>query len=182
MKTILPSHQSPLSRLNRTLAGKAYRDARYFILVDENTYQKLRSYEHAMGEHTRMVTKDWQQSVGEVLYITSIGLGAVWICDLPKDRKIRKAFGIPANFDTVGYIAFGHPKTGDENSTQAMIYHYGDEASFREHKRRYTPDQVLCRDCFTVTEGDCTTARYPTRMKLLRQKAGAFVRRLTGKK
>lgn len=38
MKTILPSHQSPLSRLNRTLAGKAYRDARYFILVDENTY------------------------------------------------------------------------------------------------------------------------------------------------
>ena len=38
MKTILPSHQSPLSRLNRTLVGKAYRDARYFILVDENTY------------------------------------------------------------------------------------------------------------------------------------------------
>jgi 3-dehydroquinate synthase len=38
MKTILPSHQSPLSRLNRTLAGNAYRDARYFILVDENTY------------------------------------------------------------------------------------------------------------------------------------------------
>lgn len=38
MKTILPSHQSPLSRLNRTLAGKSYRDVRYFILVDENTY------------------------------------------------------------------------------------------------------------------------------------------------
>lgn len=38
MKTILPSHQSPLSRLNRTLTGEAYRDARYFILVDENTY------------------------------------------------------------------------------------------------------------------------------------------------
>ncbi len=38
MKTILPSHQSPLSRLNRTLAGKAYNNARYFILVDENTY------------------------------------------------------------------------------------------------------------------------------------------------
>ena len=38
MKTILPSHQSPLSRLNRTLAGKNYHNARYFILVDENTY------------------------------------------------------------------------------------------------------------------------------------------------
>ena len=35
---ILPSHQSSLSRLSRTLAGKAYRNARYFILVDENTY------------------------------------------------------------------------------------------------------------------------------------------------
>ena len=36
--TILPSHQSSLSRLSRTLAGKAYQNARYFILVDENTY------------------------------------------------------------------------------------------------------------------------------------------------
>lgn len=35
---IIPSHQSSLSRLGRTLAGKAYRNARYFILVDENTY------------------------------------------------------------------------------------------------------------------------------------------------
>ena len=115
-----------------------------------------------------------------LLYITSVGLGAVWVCDLPKDRKIRKAFGVPGNFDTVGYIAFGHPKTGDENSMKAMIYHYGDEASFRAHKRRYTLDQVLCRDCFTVTAEDCTTARYPTRMKMLRRKAGSLVRRLTG--
>ena len=35
---ILPSNQSSLSRLSRTLAGKTYRNARYFILVDENTY------------------------------------------------------------------------------------------------------------------------------------------------
>lgn len=115
-----------------------------------------------------------------LLYITSVGLGAVWVCDLPKDRRIRKAFGIPGNFDTVGYIAFGHPKTGDENSMKAMIYHYGDEASFQAHKRRYTLDQVLCRNCFTVTEADCTTARYPTRMKMLRRKVGSLVRRLTG--
>ena len=38
MKIILPSHTSSLSRLSRTLSGKAYRDARFFILVDENTY------------------------------------------------------------------------------------------------------------------------------------------------
>ena len=38
MKTILPSHTSSLSRLNRMLAGKQYADSRFFILVDENTY------------------------------------------------------------------------------------------------------------------------------------------------
>ncbi len=41
-------------------------------MVDESTYQKLKSYEHAMGEHTRMVKKNWQQTTGEVLYITVI--------------------------------------------------------------------------------------------------------------
>ena len=38
MNTILPSHTSSLSRLNRMLAGKQYADSRFFILVDENTY------------------------------------------------------------------------------------------------------------------------------------------------
>ena len=38
MRNILPSRISSLSRLNRILSGKAYQDARYFILVDENTY------------------------------------------------------------------------------------------------------------------------------------------------
>ena len=45
---ILPSHQSSLSQLGRTLAGKAYKNARYFILVDENTYN------HCL---TRLVSK-----------------------------------------------------------------------------------------------------------------------------
>ncbi len=38
MKTILPAHTSSLSRLNRMLSGKAFDNARFFILVDENTY------------------------------------------------------------------------------------------------------------------------------------------------
>jgi len=38
MKTILPSRTSPLSRLNRMLSAKAFDNARFFILVDENTY------------------------------------------------------------------------------------------------------------------------------------------------
>lgn len=38
MKTILPSRTSSLSRLNRMLSAKAFDNARFFILVDENTY------------------------------------------------------------------------------------------------------------------------------------------------
>lgn len=38
MNTILPSKTSSLSRLNRTLSGKRFNDARFFIIVDENTY------------------------------------------------------------------------------------------------------------------------------------------------
>lgn len=38
MKLILPSRISSLARLNRILAGKRYAGVRYFILVDENSY------------------------------------------------------------------------------------------------------------------------------------------------
>lgn len=39
MKLILPSQVSSLARLNRVLAGKRYAGARFFILVDENSYE-----------------------------------------------------------------------------------------------------------------------------------------------
>ncbi|MBQ0159887.1 MAG: 3-dehydroquinate synthase [Bacteroidales bacterium] len=38
MTIITPSKTSSLGRLNRILSGSKYSDARYFILVDENTY------------------------------------------------------------------------------------------------------------------------------------------------
>ncbi len=38
MKNILPSRTSSLSRLNRVLVGRDFEHARFFILVDENTY------------------------------------------------------------------------------------------------------------------------------------------------
>ena len=38
MKTILPSSTSSLSRLNRMLSGKDFDNARFFLLVDENSY------------------------------------------------------------------------------------------------------------------------------------------------
>lgn len=38
MQNILPSHTSSLSRLNRILSGNTFNHARFFIIVDENTY------------------------------------------------------------------------------------------------------------------------------------------------
>ena len=38
MALILPSTTSSLSRLNRSLSAKKYDNARFFILVDENSY------------------------------------------------------------------------------------------------------------------------------------------------
>lgn len=37
-KMLFPSRISAFARLNRLLSGKQYRDARFFILLDENTY------------------------------------------------------------------------------------------------------------------------------------------------
>lgn len=118
--------------------------------------------------------KDYVQSAAAavqnmLLYITSVGLGAVWICNLPSSRALRKAFAIPDNFDVIGYVAFGHPHKGLENTTQQMVYHYGNEVSFREHRRRYTLEQVMCQDSFQAVDGDCTKVDYPKRRSLARR-------------
>ena len=104
-----------------------------------------------------------------LLYITSVGLGGCWICGLPSAKMLKKTFLIPDNFDIIGYVAFGHPHVGNESSKDAMIYHYGDEKNFKAHKRRYSIDQVICKDKFSIVEGDCTHTKYPTRTKKLLQ-------------
>ena len=126
---------------------------------------------------TGRVLHDYVQSAAAaiqnmLLYIHSIGLGGVWICGLPDVKVLKKAFGIPANFDIVGYVAFGHPLKGNENDRKAMEYHYGNEEAFREHKRRFSVDQVMCRDAFQVVDGDCTHTRYPSKIDLLRRRLG----------
>lgn len=123
---------------------------------------------------TGRVLHDYIQSAAAaiqnmLLYIHSIGLGGVWICGLPDVKVLRRTFGIPSNFDIIGYVAFGHPDKGNENNKGAMIYHYGDEESFKEHKRRFTVNQVLCRDTFQTVDGDCTHTRYPTKVELVRK-------------
>lgn len=96
-----------------------------------------------------------------LLYINSIGLGACWICDLPDDKGLRTAFSIPANFAIVCYVAFGHPQVDNESTETQMREHYGDVKAFKERKRRFTIEKVLCRNSFEVVEGDVTFAKYP---------------------
>ena len=104
-----------------------------------------------------------------LLYINSIGLGACWICDLPNDKELRKAYHIPSNFDIVCYVAFGHPKQGDDSTTEQMKEHYGDVNSFKERKRRYSIDQVLCHDAFKRMDNDVTYAKYPRKKNILKE-------------
>ena len=135
---------------------------------------------------TGRVYNDYCQSAAAaienmLLYINSIKLGAVWICDLPKSSILKKTFGIPKNFDVIGYIAFGHPSKSMENSKSQMIYHYGDLESFVEHKRRFSLEQVMCNDSFYVVDGDCTHTRFPKRKDLffdkLKKKVVKFLKR-----
>ena len=116
-----------------------------------------------------------------LLYITSVGLGGCWICGLPRASVLKKAFNIPGNFDVIAYVAFGHPFVGNESSKSAMLYHYGTEQDFKAHKRRFSLDQVMCRDAFSVVEGDCTHAKYPKKVQLIRQHLKGFIDRIRWK-
>ena len=89
------------------------------------------------------------------------GLGCCWICDYPKQEAIRETFHIPNNFDTIGCIAMGYPKVGKENSSVNMVYHYGSEEAFNEHKRRFSFNQVVCENVFSHVDGDCMDTKYP---------------------
>lgn len=113
-----------------------------------------------------------------LLYINSIGLGACWICDIPKDKVLRKAFSIPKNFDVICYIAIGHPQSGTGSSEQQMNYHYGDEKAFKERKRRYSIDQVLCRDKFLIKDNDVTFAKYPDGWQHIKNRIATFLKKL----
>ena len=134
----------------------------------------------------RMYNDYYQSAAASIqnmlLYINSIDLGGVWICGLPKPSVIKKAFNIPKNFDVIGYIAFGHyDKEDSQNTKREMVYHYGDEKSFKEHKRRYTVDQVMCKDSFYKVDGDCTYTKYPTKNNLITRKAKNKIKKVIGK-
>lgn len=104
-----------------------------------------------------------------LLYIESMNLGGVWLCNLPKDSQLRRAYGIPRNFSVIGCIAFGHPNKVSSNSLKDMEYHYGDEKSFRERKRRFSIDKVLCHEQFETQDGDCTHLSVPKQKNKLKK-------------
>ena len=136
---------------------------------------------------TGRVYKDYVQSASAaienmLLYITSIDLGGVWICGLPKESKIKKAFNIPKNFDVIGYIAFGNYDKDNENSKSDAIYHYGSEEAFKNRYRKYSIEQVICDNEFKIVDGDCTYTKYPNKKTLYIKKLKANVKRILRKK
>lgn len=115
--------------------------------------------------------KDYVQSAAAaienmLLEIEGLGLAGCWICHLPRQRAMRKAFAIPGNFDVIAYIALGYPAE-EINTAKQMIYHYGDEESARSRKRRYSLEQVVCYERFSALSGDCAAQPLPWVEKVL---------------
>lgn len=100
-----------------------------------------------------------------LLEMENLGLAGCWICNLPPQRVMRKAFGIPRNFDVIAYVLVGYPAE-DANTADQMRYHYGDEESARKRKRKYSLDQVICYEQFSAGD-DCTTEAFPWVEKVL---------------
>ena len=111
-----------------------------------------------------------------LLYINSIGLGACWLCGIPREKVLRKAFGIPKNFSVIGYVAFGHPDKESIATPWQMAYHYGDETTFKMHNPRYSVEQVLCKDGFMKVPNDCTETNYPDAWHWYKRKIKALLK------
>lgn len=106
-----------------------------------------------------------------LLMAHSLGLGSCWICNLPPQKVMKKAFGIPDNFDVIAYIIIGYPNISEKNTAEQMLYHYQDIEKFKKHTRRFSYEQVVCQDVFSSVEGDCVQYKYPRKdMKYYVQK------------
>lgn len=114
--------------------------------------------------------KDYVQSAAAaienmLLEIENLGLGGCWICNLPRQRVMRKAFSIPRNFDVIAYVLVGYPAEVI-NTEDQMLYHYGDEEAAHRRKRKYELEQVVCYEQFTADDG-CTAEAFPWMEKIL---------------
>ena len=100
-----------------------------------------------------------------LLEAADLGLGGCWICNLPRQGVLRRAFGIPRNFDVIAYVMLGFPLE-DANTDKQMRYHYGSAENARLRTRRYDLPQAVCRERFTRTAGDCAEPPRPWLEKL----------------
>lgn len=57
-----------------------------------------------------------------------LGLGACWICRLPKRSRLKRLLGIPWCYDPMAYVALGYPETNGPP---------------KPARRKYTADQVI---------------------------------------
>ena len=102
-----------------------------------------------------------------LLLFHSNGIGACWICDLPKQNVSRKIFKIPKNYSVIACIIYGYTTNNilNSNTKQHMIFHYGDEKNFKLHKRKYSYEQIVSNNFFEYAKGDCESGVYPSKFK-----------------
>ena len=157
-KFILISPDTP-GEIRKAMENKIAIDAPYGLLV---TYRNdLYVSGRVFGDYIQSAAAAIENML---LYINSIGLGACWLC------------GIPKNFSVIGYVAFGHPDKDNIATQWQMTYHYGDEKSFRKHNPRYSIEQVLCKDGFIKVPNDCTETSYPDAWHWYKRKIKALLR------
>lgn len=102
--------------------------------------------------------KDYFQSAAAaienmLLEASYLGLGACWICNLQRPKVLRRKLNIPKTFDIIAYISLGYPK---KDESLLSVNHYGSLDRYKEHKRNYSMEQVLCKNAFLKVPGDCT--------------------------
>ncbi len=89
-----------------------------------------------------------------------LGLATCWICNIPTNDELRPILHFPKNYDVIAYVTVGYPKSGNESNTNEMVYHYSTVDNYKNHKRRFSYDQVVCRNTFKSVEGDSTVYTY----------------------
>ena len=109
--------------------------------------------------------KDFIQSAAAsiqnmLLYAYSIGIASCWICNLPSSKTMRKIINMPKNFDVIAYVALGYAIEGTGSTDAQIEYHYDSISSFKKHARKFSYEQVICRNKFEIREDDCSETIY----------------------
>lgn len=150
-KIIIIDNEIIKSRLVEIGATKIINRSKQGLLVVYRNDLKVRGYTH----------RDYIQSAAAaienmLLMAFSLGVSTCWLCDLPSSDVFRKVLDIPDNFDVIAYITIGYPVDGSGSNEQEMNYHYGNEKDFVAHKRKYSLDQVICHNKFSIIDDDVT--------------------------